>query len=568
MDMRFRLAITPTLAVICVTATLLYTLDYYVTNQIRGHILEDLTHSANTAANAILIHGVNDDINDMDALADELGRSSNRRISIIRYDGMVVGDSALSVTQLGKMDNHLHRPEVQAALNTGFGIAQRSGTSLGKEMLYVTVRQGIAVDFSEKQHAGSSHEDEAKRLFYVVRAAIDTEAVGKQLYPIQLAFIVVAILGIFTILGFGLLQSRYLSRKLSRATEELEHEVENRTQDIAMLQRLGSSLGACSSMQEAGDVIRLIVERILPGTSGGVYITKSSRNVEELLVSWGDTWEGVEQFAPDQCWAMRKGRSHRSNEDDLRMLCQHLESHSFSQSLCIPLVAQGESLGTFTILTDAPDWRTEDIKMAQTLAEQMSIILASLQLRLDLRQQAIRDPLTGLFNRRYMMETLFQVIGRAARNKSTACVLMIDIDDFKLFNDTYGHDLGDTVLKQVASEMKQCIRIEDTLCRYGGEEFCLVCPDLGERSVKELGVRLCEHVHRLTLDVQDTRVSSITISVGMAIYPEHGREGEDLLREADEALYQAKAHGKNQAVLAVNKFRDDGEQLTSVRDKK
>jgi diguanylate cyclase (GGDEF)-like protein len=185
-----------------------------------------------------------------------------------------------------------------------------------------------------------------------------------------------------------------------------------------------------------------------------------------------------------------------------------------------------------------------------------------LQLRVDLRQQTIHDPLTGLFNRRYMMESLFQTIGRAARNKSTACVLMIDIDDFKLFNDTYGHDLGDTVLKQVASEMKLCLRIEDTLSRYGGEEFCLICPDLDEKSVKELGARLCERVRRLTLDIKDANVGSITISVGIAIYPLHGSEGEDLLREADEALYQAKAQGKNQAVLAVNKLRDDGEQLT------
>ncbi len=139
---------------------------------------------------------------------------------------------------------------------------------------------------------------------------------------------------------------------------------------------------------------------------------------------------------------------------------------------------------------------------------------------------------------------------------------MIDIDDFKLFNDTYGHDLGDTVLKQVASEMKLCLRIEDTLSRYGGEEFCLICPDLDEKSVKELGARLCERVRRLTLDIKDANVGSITISVGIAIYPLHGSEGEDLLREADEALYQAKAQGKNQAVLAVNKLRDDGEQLT------
>jgi diguanylate cyclase (GGDEF)-like protein len=305
----------------------------------------------------------------------------------------------------------------------------------------------------------------------------------------------------------------------------------------------------------------MIIGRILPQTSGGIYITKASRNLEDLLVGWGETWDGPEQIAPNECWAMRKGSSHRSNEDDLRMVCQHLESQSFSQSYCIPLIAQGESLGTFVILTQAADWEDGDIKMAQTLAKQMSITLASLQLREDLHQQAIRDPLTGLFNRRYMMESLFQIIGRAERHKSSAGVLMIDIDDFKRLNDTYGHDLGDIVLKHIASEIKICTRIEDTLSRYGGEEFCLVCPDLDEQGVKDLGQRLCNQVRRLTLDVKDTNLSAFSISVGMAIYPQHGRNGEDLLRAADEALYLAKSQGKNRAVLAGGKVENNIEQI-------
>jgi diguanylate cyclase (GGDEF)-like protein len=359
-----------------------------------------------------------------------------------------------------------------------------------------------------------------------------------------------------------------MSRKLSEATRKLEDEVEKRTQDIAMLQRLGSSLGACSSMEEAGDVIRLIMGRILPQTRGGIYITKASRNLEELLVNWGGNWDGPGQFDPSQCWAMRKGRSHRSNEDNLGMLCQHLESQHYAQSLCIPLVAQGESLGTFTTVTDAADWREEDIKMAQTLAEQISITLASLQFRDNLRQQAIRDPLTSLFNRRYLMESLFQSIGRAERQRTPLSAMLIDIDDFKLFNDTYGHDTGDLVLQRVAGEMHQCTRKEDTLSRYGGEEFCLVCPDLNGKDVERLAERLCERIRRLTLEIDGASISTITISVGIAIYPEHGRNGEDLLREADEALYQAKALGKNQASLAGKqpkgsvKYLDDRKSMT------
>jgi diguanylate cyclase (GGDEF)-like protein len=544
MDTRVSLAIIPTIAAICLTAVLLSGLNYYVRFQIRGHTLEHLTYSANTAASAVAAHGIKHNINDIDTLADELGSNTNTRITIIMHDGKVLGDSHRSVAQVRAMENHLHRPEVQAALSQGSGIAQRLSDTLGNEMLYAAVRQQVGVD-------GTHEHDGSERHFHVVRAAIDMEQAGKELLPIQMAFIIAAILGIIMVLGFGLALSRHMSRKLSEATGKLEDEVEKRTRDIAMLQRLGSSLGACSSMPEAGEVIRLIITRILPQTRGGVYITKASRNLEELLVSWGQNWDGVRQFEPSDCWAMRKGQSHRSNEDDLGMLCQHLESQQFSQSLCIPLVAQGESLGTLIILTDAADWQAEDIKMARTLAEQMSITLASLQFRENLRQQAIRDPLTGLFNRRYLVESLFQSIGRAERQQTPLSALMIDIDDFKRFNDTHGHDTGDLVLQRVAGAMQQCTRKEDTLSRYGGEEFCLVCPDLSDKDVEVLAERLCEQVRRLTLEIDGANINTITISVGIAIYPDHGRNGEDLLREADEALYRAKALGKNQALLAA-----------------
>jgi diguanylate cyclase (GGDEF)-like protein len=561
MDTRIRLAILPTLAILCAISVLLYGLNYHVHYEIRNHKLEDLTYFADTAASAVAAHGINRDVHDMDALADVLGRSSNTRITLIMHDGTVLGDSERSVEEVRAMENHLHRPEVQAALSKGLGIAQHPSTTLGMEMLYVAVRQQVGKGVTKDHKATGLQEHSVERHFHVVRAAIDMKEIDKALYPTKVTFIVAGILVSIMVLGFGLMLSSHMSRKLSETTGQLESQVEKRTQDIAMLQRLGSSLSACSSMQEAGEVIRLIVERILPETYGGVYITKASRNLEELLVSWGNGWDGVQQFAPSQCWAMRKGRSHRSNEDDLGMLCQHLESQAFSQSLCIPLVAQGESLGTFTILTDAPYWREEDVKIAQTLAEQMSIILASLQFRENLHQQAIRDPLTGLFNRRYLMESLFQCISRAERHHSQLCALMIDVDDFKRFNDTYGHDLGDLVLKQVAGEMKLCTRKEDTLSRYGGEEFCLICPDMSSNNVEELGERLCDQVRRLTLDVKSASVSTVSVSVGMAIYPEHGRNGEDLLRAADEALYQAKASGKNQAILAGMQSKGSLEQF-------
>jgi diguanylate cyclase (GGDEF)-like protein len=549
MGSRIRLAIIPTLAAVGITAILLYALNYYVRYQIRIHKIEDLTYSANTAASAVAAYGIDHDIDATDMLADELGKTTNTRITIIKHDGVVLGDSHRSIAQVRAMDNHRHRPEVEAALSKGIGIAQHFSTTLGIEMLYVAVRQQVGVDQIDLYDTTHSHKSSRERHFHVVRAAIDLGAAGKKLYPIKIAFFTVAILGIIMFLGFGLVLSNYMSRKLAKATDALEGEVEKRTHDIAMLQRLGSSLVACGSVEEAAEVIRMIIGRILPQIRGGIYTIKASRNLEELLVSWGDGWDGPKQFSPSHCWAMRKGHIHRSDEDNLGMRCQHLESQQFSHSLCIPLVAMGESLGTFTMLTDATDWQKEDIKMARTLSEQISITLASLQLRENLRQQAIRDPLTGLFNRRYLMESLFQNIGRAKRYHTQVCALMIDIDDFKRFNDAYGHDLGDLVLKRVANEIQHCTRKEDTLSRYGGEEFCLICPEMSDQYLRELAERVREHVQNLTLEIKDTHISKITISVGMAIYPEHGQNCEELLQAADEALYQAKAHGKNQAIL-------------------
>jgi C4-dicarboxylate-specific signal transduction histidine kinase len=182
---------------------------------------------------------------------------------------MVLGDSERSVEQVRSMENHLRRPEVQAALSRGSGTAQHQSATLGKEMLYVAVRQQVGRIQTEDSQTDEASEQGDERHFHVVRAAIDMEAVSEQLYPIQMAFLVVAVLGSITILVFGLAQSRHMSRKLSEATGQLEGEVEKRTRDIALLQRLGSSLGACGSMEEAGEVIRLIVGRMLPATCGG-----------------------------------------------------------------------------------------------------------------------------------------------------------------------------------------------------------------------------------------------------------------------------------------------------------
>jgi diguanylate cyclase (GGDEF)-like protein len=550
MDIRLKFMLVPALVLLPVTILLLLGLNSFINQRLTEHIVDSLGEIAATTSTALKPYGVEHDVAIMDQLADELGEASNTRITIVMNDGKVLGDSELSVNEVNSAENLADRPEIKEALSKGRGVAHRYSETLKQEMVYVVVRQQVGEEAHEHAHADEPVPAHNMRHFHLVRAARSTEVMMAQFYPVKLAFFSVALMGAGVVMLIGLLGGKQVAVRMQQTTQLLEANVEERTSSINLLQRLGGSLSACSTMDEAAEVIRLIVSRILPDTLGAVFITKSSRNAEEMLTSWGGEWHAEQQFSPDACWAMRKGRMHLSSEDEVGMACPHLTHAEFNHSLCIPLIAQGETLGSFSALTDAEAWQEKDIKMAQTLAENISVTLASLQLRESLKQQAIRDPLTGLFNRRYLTESLQQSISRADRNNTKLGVMMIDIDDFKSFNDNYGHDVGDLVLKQIATEMRTCTRKEDTLSRYGGEEFCLVCPDLSENNIEELGARLCDQVRKLTIELKNTTLSDLTVSVGISIYPGHAKDADTLIKIADEALYQAKASGKNRSVMA------------------
>lgn len=182
--------------------------------------------------------------------------------------------------------------------------------------------------------------------------------------------------------------------------------------------------------------------------------------------------------------------------------------------------------------------------MATVAGAQISLAVANLQLRETLRSQSIRDSLTGLFNRRYMEESLARELHRAIRRKSPLAVMMIDIDHFKRFNDTHGHELGDRLLSAFGSFLSESIRGEDVACRYGREEFTLMLPDAAAEGAAGRAESLRLRAQQISIPLQDGGTSKITISIGLALYPEHGETVEALLRAADAALYQAKSAGR------------------------
>ncbi len=170
----------------------------------------------------------------------------------------------------------------------------------------------------------------------------------------------------------------------------------------------------------------------------------------------------------------------------------------------------------------------------------------------DVREQAITDPLTKLYNRRYLHDVLPREIARAQRVGIPLAVIMIDLDRFKRINDTAGHDAGDDVLAEVAAQLKRCIRSSDIACRYGGEEFVLILADATRTSALRKGEEICAVMRQLALKHGDHPLR-VRVSVGLALYPQDATEPDALIRAADAAMYEAKAAGGD--LVAVSRER-------------
>lgn len=167
-----------------------------------------------------------------------------------------------------------------------------------------------------------------------------------------------------------------------------------------------------------------------------------------------------------------------------------------------------------------------------------------------LRELSVRDHLTGLFNRRYMEETLERELLRASRKGLSLGIMMLDVDDFKQFNDIYGHAAGDAVLRELGDLLLGHFRGEDIACRYGGDEFIIVLLDASLEMTRERAERLCEHARHVNIQFEGQALEAVTFSVGIAVFPEGGSTSAEVLKAADTALYRAKHAGRGRVVVA------------------
>ena len=320
--------------------------------------------------------------------------------------------------------------------------------------------------------------------------------------------------------------------------KERIQELQRRRSELNLLSEMSSLLQHAISVEEVFAIVDLFGESLFQEFSGSVYLLPPSRDSIELMSSWG-TLQSVERFGLSDCWAMRRSQPHHSTGVHLPS-CSHI-TDTTGANLCIPMTAHGISMGIINLQAPA----TASANQIQSLealgkaaADQLALALSNLQLREKLRRLSIRDPLTGLFNRRYLEETIDRELPRAARRERPLSVLMLDVDHFKKFNDTHGHHAADDVLRILGSTLMAAVRDDDIVCRFGGEEIVLILPECDLASAVERADRLRELVYRAT-------GGKITVSIGVSEYPGDGTTWEQLLQTADKALYKAKKGGRN-----------------------
>lgn len=334
-------------------------------------------------------------------------------------------------------------------------------------------------------------------------------------------------------------------------------QLEKHNQEMIILNEMGDALQACQNRQEAYPILQKYLKQLFITEMGILYVLDSTENQLEMAAAWGKDDLSKESFAKEDCYALHRGKPHLIVEQDEETRCMHITHENTGSHLCIPMLAQSEALGLLVLLLPkAPTgpetkFSPSTQQLAMTVAEHIGLALANLRLSETLRQQAIHDPLTELFNRRYMEEMLERELARAIRRRSALGIIFIDIDHFKQFNDQYGHAAGDQILRDFSKYLKTRIRKEDIACRYGGEEFILILPDVNTETTCQRAEAIRQGVEGMYVSVQNQQnLRLVTLSMGVSIFPENGQTVEELLRSADVALYQAKQAGRNRYILA------------------
>ncbi|AZN71201.1 diguanylate cyclase [Georhizobium profundi] len=373
---------------------------------------------------------------------------------------------------------------------------------------------------------------------------------------ISFAVLMAAVVGLFATIWWStrraVLNKHEAAKQIESYANSLNDTVSRLTverSEITLLNEAGSFLQSCNTMSEVADLAGPFMQRLFPALSGGLYIYAASRNQLTVLVQWG---EGTpdEVIDPQECWALRRGMVHHHEQAGSAPSCRH--HHDARDTLCLPLLAHGEAIGLLALKVpeNGNQIAPETIRLANMLVHQLGLTLSNIRLRETLNEQSIRDPLTNAFNRRYLDMVAEKEIAQARRLGQNVAIAMLDIDHFKRFNDLNGHLAGDVALSSVVDHLQENLRSGDWLFRYGGEEFLVMMRGVSPENAQSRFERIIASVSELQLSHEERALPKVTISVGMAMFPENGFDFTDLVALADDALYRAKKEGRNRLCVA------------------
>jgi|TARA_R100000501_G_scaffold10060_2_gene19887 diguanylate cyclase (GGDEF)-like protein len=315
-----------------------------------------------------------------------------------------------------------------------------------------------------------------------------------------------------------------------------------------VLARISNRLPACLDQQELVALATRFIPQLFDIRSGALYFLSNSATVLSRVASWGDQDTSLAEFAPTKCWALRRGQQHHVTDAATDVTCEHLTKEVTAGYICVPLIAQGETVGLLYLEStgeEGGDDQRRELEDMRVLCENLALALVNLRLRESLRHQSLRDPLTGLHNRRYLDETIDLEFAKSRRNQVPVSLIMADIDHFKHVNDTHGHDAGDYILRKIAACLSANIRKGDVACRFGGEEFVILLPGLNHQEALERAEILREQISTLPIKSAECEVGQVTASFGVATFAGGEETPADVIKSADHALYEAKSAGRD-----------------------
>lgn len=396
-------------------------------------------------------------------------------------------------------------------------------------------------------------------LLRIMEAEERQSLAGRHLETTRLRTVAVGVGALAALALLMLLAAAYVViRRQIRAAEVRRAALESANRELAvrqhhsqLLTEMTGLLQTVRSFEEAAQVLPRFLGPLFEPNSGALYIIKSSRNYLDTLARWGEM-PLVPTFDISDCWGLRRSQPYHREHTDGALVCYHTDAGARA-TLCVPMMAEGVTLGLLHLAcaqsvpdaATAREWREH----AQLVSEQLGLALANLTLRQQLREQSVHDIQTGLYNRRFLEESLPRELARAEREKYSVAVFMLDVDHFKKFNDSYGHEAGDAVLRALGRVITESVRASDFAYRFGGEEFTVALPRATLGQAREWADRFMQRVRGMEVKADRQSLPGVTVSLGLAFASEHGTDLETVIQAADIALYEAKRSGRDRLVM-------------------